>query len=193
MLQTKEKEHKWMNLVLLGLAGVSLAVAGWTLMNYQLKAGTDDIFLVIVCLLFALLFAAYPVLTFLKENAVEDEVEDAEAAHEEKAERRESLMVWGGLLAITAVEVFLAYIHIQPVLMITILMLLSIMKAALIMGYFMHLKFERMSFVMTIVPTLAVLLALFAIFFPDSNRVNKMKPPQSVEQVEVEEANGAER
>jgi cytochrome c oxidase subunit 4 len=191
MLQTKEKEQKWMTRILLALAGVSLAVAGWTLMNYQLKAGTDDLFLVIVCLMFALLFAIGPALAFMKENAVEDDVEDAEAAHHEKAERLESLKVWGGLLGLTAVEVFLAYIHIQPVMMIIILMLLSIMKAALIMGYFMHLKFERMSFVMTVVPALVVLLSLFAIFFPDSNRLNRMKPAQSVEQVEVEAA-GAE-
>lgn len=189
MLQMKERETKWLNLILLGLAGLSLAVAAWTLYNYELRAGTDDLFLVLVCLLLALLFAASPILDFMRENAVTDEAEiTEESTHEEKAERWQTIMVWGALLALTAVEVFLAYIHIQPGLMIIILMLLSIMKAGLIIAYFMHMKFERLSFVLTIVPTLVVLLCLFAIFFPDSNRLHNMKPPQSVEKVEHSEA-----
>jgi cytochrome c oxidase subunit 4 len=185
MLQMKEKETKWLNLILLALAGLSVIVAAWTLYNYELRAGTDDLFLVFVCLLLAGLFAISPAMDFVRKNQVADEAHPSEEAiHEEKAERRESQLVWGGLLSLTAIEVFLAYIHLQPLLMITILMLLSIMKAALIIAYFMHMKFERMSFVLTIVPTLVVLLCLFAIFFPDSFRLNQMKPAQSVAPVE---------
>ena len=84
-------------------------------------------------------------------------------------------MVWGALLALTAVEVFLAYIQLNLTLMLIIVMGLSIIKAALIMAYFMHLKFERLSFVLTIVPALVVLLCLFAIFFPDSFRLHEMR------------------
>lgn len=185
MLQMKQRETKWLNLILLALAGLSVLVAGWTLLNYELRSGTDDLFLVIVCLMLAGLFAISPAMDFIKDNRVEDEAQlSEESVHEERHERRETILVWGGLLFLTAVEVFLAYIHIQPVLMLVILILLSVVKAALIIAYFMHMKFERMSFVMTVVPTLVVLLILFAIFFPDASRLNKMKPVQASTPVE---------
>ena len=51
--------------------------------------------------------------------------------------------MWGGLLVLTAVEVVLAYRQVfQPVRMLEVLLVLSIIKSALIIGYFMHLKFE---------------------------------------------------
>ena len=46
-------------------------------------------------------------------------------------------------MAITGLEVFLAYKELQPKLMLTILIGLSLVKAAMIMSYFMHLKFEK--------------------------------------------------
>ena len=95
--------------------------------------------------------------------------------HTHEGGNRQNVIIWGGLLVITAIEVFLAYIHLQPTLMLIILMGLSIIKAALIMAYFMHLRFEKLSFVLTIVPALIVLLCLFAVFFPDSLRLLRMK------------------
>ena len=51
--------------------------------------------------------------------------------------------VWGALLVTTAIEVYLpTYQNMQPVRMLTIPMGLSLIKAALINGYFMHMKFE---------------------------------------------------
>ena len=47
---------------------------------------------------------------------------------------------------------------------------LSIIKAALIVAYFMHLKFERLSLILTIVPMLVVCICLLFVFFPDSFR-----------------------
>jgi len=79
--------------------------------------------------------------------------------------------VWIGLLVITAVEVVLAYEHLQPTRMLSILLGLSIIKSALIILYFMHLKFEvaRMRRVMMI--ALCVCLALMCIFFADAFRI----------------------
>jgi len=71
-------------------------------------------------------------------------------------------------------------------LMLTILMLLSIVKAALIIAYFMHLKFERFTLIMTIVPTLIVLLCLFGIFYPDSRRAHDLRPPMEIQQPQGE-------
>ena len=51
--------------------------------------------------------------------------------------------VWGALLLLTAVEVVLAYKQVlQPVHMLIVLLILSVIKAGLITMYFMHLKSE---------------------------------------------------
>jgi cytochrome c oxidase subunit 4 len=105
------------------------------------------------------------------------------AGHEHADTNRQNVFIWIVLLVLTAIEVFLAYIHLNLVLMLVILMGLSIIKAALIMGYFMHLKFERMSFILTVVPVLIVLFCLFAIFFPDSLRLYELRgtPPPATQ------------
>lgn len=82
------------------------------------------------------------------------------------------LWVWFWLLALTAVEVFLGYKQLEVHLMLTVLMSLSVIKGALIMAYFMHLRFEKLRLVLTLVPALIVILILFSIFFfPDSMRL----------------------
>jgi len=78
--------------------------------------------------------------------------------------------VWIWLLILTLIEVLLAYRPMSLMLMLTILMGLSIIKAALIVAYFMHLKFERLSLILTIVPALVVCICLLFVFFPDSFR-----------------------
>lgn len=50
--------------------------------------------------------------------------------------------VWGALLILTGIEVYLTYQNLQPATMLTILMGLSLIKAALIIGFFMHLRYE---------------------------------------------------
>jgi cytochrome c oxidase subunit 4 len=83
--------------------------------------------------------------------------------------------VWLWLLGLTAVEVFLAYIHVPVHLMLTILLGLSVVKAALIMAYFMHLRFERLSLVLTLVPVLVLCICLLLVFFPDSVRLLNLR------------------
>ncbi len=86
------------------------------------------------------------------------------------------IIIWAWLLALTAVEVFLAYIHLDLTLMLTILLGLSIIKAALIMAYFMHLRFERLTLVLTLVPALVICICLLFIFFPDGRRALQYRP-----------------
>ena len=99
------------------------------------------------------------------------------------------ISIWIWLVVLTAIEVFLAYKPMSLVLMLTILLGLSIIKAALIMAYFMHLKFERLSLVLTIVPMLVVCICLLFVFFPDSFRSAGLRyqfketpPPPPVEE-----------
>jgi cytochrome c oxidase subunit IV len=187
MEQAKEKEFKRLNLLLAVLAAGCLAVAGWEVATSRFRGGTDDLFLIFTCLLLALVFAINPLIWAYSKgwianpfrSEIDEGIAHAEAAHEEHGgSNRENTFIWGGLLVLTAVEVGLAYIHFfGPTMMLIILMGLSIIKAALIVAYFMHMKFERLSFVLTIVPILVVLLCLFGIFFPDSNRINKFRSP----------------
>ena len=85
------------------------------------------------------------------------------------------ISIWVWLLAITGFEVFLGYIHLPVIYMLTILMGLSIIKAALIVAYFMHLRFERLNLVLTIVPALVICICLLLVFFPDSFRSSKLR------------------
>ena len=84
--------------------------------------------------------------------------------------------VWFWLLLFTLIEVVLAYQGLTLALMIIILLGLSLMKSALIMAYFMHLKFERLSLVLTLIPALVILISLMFISFPDSVRINLLAP-----------------
>ena len=87
------------------------------------------------------------------------------------------LWVWGWLLAMTAIEVYLAYIHLAPTLMLTLLLGLSVVKAALIIAYFMHLRFERLSLFLTLWPIIILCIALILLFFfPDSARLRELRP-----------------
>jgi cytochrome c oxidase subunit 4 len=80
------------------------------------------------------------------------------------------------LLILTGVEVFLAYIQFSVMVMLVLLMGLSLVKAALIMAYFMHLRFEKRTLVLTLIPALVVVASTLAVFFPDSVRLLHMKP-----------------
>jgi len=80
------------------------------------------------------------------------------------------ISVWLWLLLLTGFEVFLGYIHLPVIYMLVILMGASIVKAALIVAYFMHLRFERLNLVLTIVPAVVICICLLLVFFPDSFR-----------------------
>jgi len=78
--------------------------------------------------------------------------------------------IWVWLVVLTLIEIFLAYRPMSIHIMLTILIGLSVIKAALIVAYFMHLKFERLSLILTIVPMLVICILLLFVFFPDSYR-----------------------
>ena len=85
--------------------------------------------------------------------------------------------VWFILLALTGCEVFLAYEQVGVILMLTIFVGLSVIKAALIIAYFMHLKFERLSLFLTLFPMLIFCILLMLIFLGDATRLPFMRPP----------------
>src|SRR5205809_7253864 len=86
--------------------------------------------------------------------------------------------VWSFLVLLTFVEVFFAYRRMSLELMIVILLGLSVVKSGLIMAHFMHLKFERLSPGMTLIPALVILISLVLMSFPDSVRRHQLTPRQ---------------
>ena len=98
-----------------------------------------------------------------------------EHAHE-AGSKRIFLTVWFWLLGLTGVEVWLAYIHLGVKLMLTLLMGLSIIKASLIIAYFMHLRYEKRSLVLLLMPAMVFVIVLLFAFFPDSFRLLRMRP-----------------
>ena len=85
--------------------------------------------------------------------------------------------VWVALLALTGIEVFLAYEQYSTLFMLTALVGLSVIKAAMIIAYFMHLKFERFSLFLTLFPMLIFCILLMLIFLGDATRIPVMRPP----------------
>lgn len=172
------------------LLGICLLMAGLFLVLAAKNAASagsfltiDSLFFTTVCLLLAATFVAVPALTLYERGQLRNPfaigaelpaVRRAEAVHFEGSTRL-FLGVLGGLLGLTLIEVFLAYIHLRLDLMLTILIGLSLIKAALIMAYFMHLRFERMSLVVSLVPALVVCVCLLFIFFPDSFRSHNLR------------------
>jgi cytochrome c oxidase subunit IV len=84
--------------------------------------------------------------------------------------------VWIALLIMTGIEVLLAYEQVPTMIMLTALLGLSIIKAALIIAYFMHLKFERLSLFLTLFPMLILCIILMLVFLGDATRIPNMRP-----------------
>ena len=86
------------------------------------------------------------------------------------------MVVWFWLLALTGVEVFLGYKAFEVNVMIVLLMGLSVIKASLIIAYFMHLRYEKPSMAATLMPALVMVIILMFMVFPDSFRLLAMRP-----------------
>jgi cytochrome c oxidase subunit 4 len=102
-------------------------------------------------------------------------------AHAEEAHAGASvatnIKVWIGLVAITGLEVWLAYMQLPPGLMLTILVVLSVVKAAMIMSFFMHLKYERFSLVLLLIPAAIFCICMMLVFFfPEALRLLQLRP-----------------
>ena len=97
-----------------------------------------------------------------------------EAAHQSHGNRL-YLTVWVGVLALTIAEVILAYLAIPVTPMLILLVGFSLIKTGLIVAYFMHLRFEKLSLTLTLIPAVVICIALLFIFFPDSLRLLELR------------------
>lgn len=95
--------------------------------------------------------------------------------HAETAGNKIIFSVWFGLLGLTVLEVILAYRQLPLETMLTVLMFLSVIKAALIIAYFMHLRYEQPSLFVTLIPALVFILIMMTVIFADSTRLAHMR------------------
>jgi cytochrome c oxidase subunit 4 len=201
MTQTSESPEKrelsLLNLICLIAAALFLALVVYNLFAAGSIISTDGLFFTVVPLFLALVFLAVPGADMWKarkeakvREASSEGLEAAAVSFEPIEEvhfagsNRLFMMVWVWLLALTGFEVFLGYIHLPVVYMLIILMGASIIKAALIVAYFMHLRFERLNLILTIVPAVVIAICLLLVFFPDSFRAKNLRyqgPPPKVE------------
>lgn len=94
-------------------------------------------------------------------------------SHEQAGEHHGGSMkwfmtVWVVLLLLTAIEVFLAYIHLPVGLMLSVLLGLSFIKAGMIIAYFMHLRYDGPALAWTLLPMWIMCTLLLLVAFPDS-------------------------
>ena len=84
--------------------------------------------------------------------------------------------VWSALLFLTGVEVWLGYRQVfVPVRMLEVLLMLSVVKSALIIAYFMHLKFETaLMRWMIVLSVTACFVIMYFFFFPDAGRILRL-------------------
>jgi cytochrome c oxidase subunit IV len=79
------------------------------------------------------------------------------------------LVVWGWLFILSAMSYAVDYFHVQGYLRWTLILLFMMLKAGLIVAFFMHMVWERLALVYAIlVPPLAVLVFV-AIMASESN------------------------
>jgi cytochrome c oxidase subunit 4 len=104
-------------------------------------------------------------------DAVQIALADQVAEQHRHHGKAQFLYVWAALLIMTGIEVYLAYQNMDPIRMLSILMGLSILKAGLIIAYFMHMKFEISRMKWLTMSSLVFCLAMMLVFLPDAFRI----------------------
>jgi cytochrome c oxidase subunit 4 len=162
--------------VLVSMAGVVI-VAGFLTAAWLAVTGRllhiEGLSLGLISLLISVVFAVAIMPEVLALYPLPPAVDESVPHHHSGASVPLFMKVWGLLLFLTAIEVGLARMQLGVTVMLFALMGLSVMKAAMIIAYFMHLRFERLSMVLTLIPVLVMCICLLGIFFPDGNRMRE--------------------
>ena len=71
------------------------------------------------------------------------------------------------LLALTIVEVAIVYLHLPKMLLVGLLVVLAVWKAALVAMHFMHLKFEKKTLAVVALAPFVLCVFLILMLMPD--------------------------
>ena len=80
------------------------------------------------------------------------------------------------ILVISALQIAIAYEHIDGSRMFIRMLLLAIVQAALAVGFFMHMRAEKRNLVLFLVPATIFVLAMMNMFWADSFRLLNLRP-----------------
>ena len=99
-------------------------------------------------------------------SRIPDEPHDVSRPHAEH--KVPYLVIFGVLVVLTVVTVAITFVHIESeVIKVLVAILIAAIKASVVLGYFMHLKFEgKLIYVITIVPVILCILLVCALI-PD--------------------------
>lgn len=86
-------------------------------------------------------------------------------------------MIWGALLILTLVELWVAKAPMVKAAIIIALVALALAKAALVAGYFMHLKFEKWALILVVLSPLLLSGILYIGLVPDATNPSLWLPP----------------
>jgi caa(3)-type oxidase subunit IV len=76
--------------------------------------------------------------------------------------------IWAALVALTLLEVVLAFPQFSPILFLVILLALSVGKSAMIIAWFMHMKIAGRSLALLLFSLLIVFVICLLGFLPDA-------------------------
>ena len=85
------------------------------------------------------------------------------------------LFIWGLLFILSALSYFVDYINLEGLLRWFLITALALLKAGLIVSVFMHLAWERIALIYTILLPPILLLLMLAIFANDGNAINYLR------------------
>lgn len=85
-------------------------------------------------------------------------------------------VTWFWLLVITVLELAIVLLHVPKVILVMTLLIMAFLKAGLIVAYFMHLKYEKLSLVYAVVvPMVFLAVVLFSFVGPDAIHVFNLR------------------
>ncbi len=86
--------------------------------------------------------------------------------------------IWFVLLVLTLVMVFIDQSPLSRSVLVLVLVVAMLAKASLIMGYFMHLRFEKLNLILVVLVGLLITgVILFALIAPDGMRILDLSRP----------------
>jgi heme/copper-type cytochrome/quinol oxidase subunit 4 len=85
--------------------------------------------------------------------------------------------IWLGLIAIVALETWLAFANLSSGILVACLLLLAIVEAGIALRYFMHLKYEPPALFWTLIPAVVFALLMMNQVWPDAIRLGSLRFP----------------
>jgi cytochrome c oxidase subunit IV len=86
------------------------------------------------------------------------------------------LLVYVAILVISALQILIAYQHIDAYRIFIRMLLLVIVQAGLAVTFFMHMCSERRTLALFLLPAALFVLAMMNMFWSDSFRLLNMRP-----------------